>query len=56
MKMVAEGVETCDAAMTLGERFRVELPIIEQMHAVLRASKSPAEAIRDLMERSLKSE
>lgn len=56
MKMVAEGVETCDAAMALGERFRVELPIIEQMHAVLHASKSPAEAIRDLMERSLKSE
>jgi glycerol-3-phosphate dehydrogenase (NAD(P)+) len=56
MKMVAEGVETCDAAVALGERFRVELPIIEQMHAVLHASKSPAEAIRDLMERSLKSE
>jgi glycerol-3-phosphate dehydrogenase (NAD(P)+) len=56
MKMVAEGVETCDAAMAVGERFRVELPIIEQMHAVLHASKSPAEAIRDLMERSLKSE
>ena len=56
MNMVAEGVETCDAAMALGERFRVELPIIEQMHAVLHASKSPAAAIRDLMERSLKSE
>lgn len=56
MKMVAEGVETCHAAVALGQRFRVELPIIEQMHAVLHASKSPPDAIRDLMERSLKSE
>jgi len=56
MKMVAEGVETCDAAFALGHKFRVELPIVEQMHAVLHASKSPADAIRDLMERSLKSE
>jgi len=55
-KMVAEGVETCDAALALGGRFCVELPIIEQMYAVLHASKSPADAIRDLMERSLKSE
>ena len=56
MRMVAEGVETCDAALALGERFKVDLPIIKQMHEVLHASKSPGDAIRDLMERSLKSE
>jgi glycerol-3-phosphate dehydrogenase (NAD(P)+) len=56
MKMVAEGVETCDAALALGQRFQVDLPIIHQMHAVLHESKSPGDAIRDLMERSLKSE
>jgi glycerol-3-phosphate dehydrogenase (NAD(P)+) len=56
MQMVAEGVETCDAALALGHRFQVDLPITKQMHAVLHAAKSPAEAIRDLMERSLKSE
>ena len=54
--MVAEGVETVDAAMELGVKFGVDLPIIEQMHAVLRRGKSPREAVRELMDRSLKSE
>jgi glycerol-3-phosphate dehydrogenase (NAD(P)+) len=56
MRMVAEGVETCGAAVELGQRFGVDLPIIQQMHAVLHAAKSPREALRDLMERSLKEE
>ena len=56
MPMIAEGVETCDAALALGEKFHVDLPIIQQMHAVLHASKSPQEALRDLMDRSLKGE
>jgi glycerol-3-phosphate dehydrogenase (NAD(P)+) len=54
--MVAEGVSTCEAAVTLGAKFGVDLPIIEQMHAVLNRGKSPWEALRDLMERSLKAE
>jgi glycerol-3-phosphate dehydrogenase (NAD(P)+) len=56
MSMVAEGVETCGAATALGIKFGVDLPIINQMHAVLHGGKSPREALRDLMERSLKSE
>jgi glycerol-3-phosphate dehydrogenase (NAD(P)+) len=56
MRMIAEGVETCDAAVALGRKFQVDLPIIQQMYAVLHASKSPREALRDLMERSLKGE
>lgn len=56
MQMVAEGVETCGAAVALGQKFNVDLPIIQQMHAVLHTSKSPREALRDLMERSLKEE
>lgn len=56
MRMIAEGVETCDAAVELGEKFGVDLPIIQQMHAVLHGRKSPREALRDLMERSLKGE
>jgi glycerol-3-phosphate dehydrogenase (NAD(P)+) len=56
MPMIAEGVETCDAAVALGRRFGVDLPIIQQMHAVLHTAKSPREALRDLMERSLKGE
>jgi glycerol-3-phosphate dehydrogenase (NAD(P)+) len=56
MRMVAEGVETCAAAVTLGETLGVDLPIIQQMHAVLYGAKSPRDSIRDLMERALKSE
>ena len=56
MRMVAEGVETCGSAVALGEKFGVDLPIIQQMHAVLSAGKSPKEAVRDLMERALKGE
>jgi glycerol-3-phosphate dehydrogenase (NAD(P)+) len=56
MRMIAEGVETCDAGVALGRKFGVDLPIIQQMHAVLHSSKSPREAVRELMERSLKEE
>jgi glycerol-3-phosphate dehydrogenase (NAD(P)+) len=54
--MVAEGVETCGAAVDLGAKFGVDLPIIQQMHAVLHHGKNPREALRDLMERTLKGE
>ena len=56
MRMVAEGVETCESAVALGEKFGVDLPIIQQMHAVMSGGKAPREAVRDLMERSLKGE
>jgi len=56
MQKVAEGVETCGSAVALGEKLGVDLPIIQQMHAVLNAGKSPQEAVRDLMERTLKGE
>jgi glycerol-3-phosphate dehydrogenase (NAD(P)+) len=56
MPMVAEGVETCAAAVDLGAKFGVDLPIIQQMYAVLHHRKHPREALRDLMERTLKGE
>lgn len=55
-RMIAEGVETCGAAVALGAKTGVDLPIIQQMDAVLHSSKSPREALRDLMERALKGE
>ncbi|MEO8100394.1 MAG: NAD(P)H-dependent glycerol-3-phosphate dehydrogenase [Acidobacteriota bacterium] len=54
--MVAEGVVTCDAAVELGRKFDVDLPIIQQMHAVLHGSRTPQAALRELMDRTLKSE
>jgi glycerol-3-phosphate dehydrogenase (NAD(P)+) len=56
MRMVAEGVETCDAAMELGAKYQVDLPIIQQMYAVLHNQTNPRSALRELMERSLKGE
>jgi glycerol-3-phosphate dehydrogenase (NAD(P)+) len=54
--MVAEGIETCGAAVTLGARYSVDLPIIRHMDAVLHRGEDPRDAVRDLMERSLKGE
>jgi glycerol-3-phosphate dehydrogenase (NAD(P)+) len=54
--MVAEGVFTTSAAMGLAKAKNVEMPITQQMHAVLHENKSPSEAIHGLMTRSAKSE
>jgi glycerol-3-phosphate dehydrogenase (NAD(P)+) len=56
MTMIAEGVETTGAAVDLALKFDVDLPIIQQMDSILRGGRSPREAIRELMERTLKSE
>ena len=56
MRMVAEGIKTTRAAVELGYRHGVDLPIVRQMHAVIDQGRPPAEAIRQLMERSLKEE
>ena len=53
---VAEGVFTTGAAVELAHREGIEMPITEQMHAILHQGKSPREAIHDLMTRSAKSE
>jgi len=56
MRMVAEGIKTTFAAVELGEKLGVELPITKQMFQMLRHGKPPRDAIRELMERSLKAE
>lgn len=56
MTMVAEGVETVPAAVDLARKFRVNMPITEQMDSILRGGRSPRDAIRELMERALKDE
>jgi glycerol-3-phosphate dehydrogenase (NAD(P)+) len=54
--MVAEGVFTTSAAVGLAHARNVEMPITEQMHAILHQGKSPLEAIQVLMSRTGKSE
>jgi glycerol-3-phosphate dehydrogenase (NAD(P)+) len=54
--MVAEGVFTTTAAVGLARARGAEMPITEQMHAILHDGKSPHDAIYELMTRSGKSE
>jgi glycerol-3-phosphate dehydrogenase (NAD(P)+) len=56
MRMVAEGVHTTAAAVELARRHAIDMPITEQMHAMLSEGRPPRDAIRELMERSLKGE
>ena len=51
MKMVAEGVRTTSAALALGQKHGVELPIASQMADVMAARRTPAEALEELMVR-----
>ena len=53
---VAEGVRSTAAALGLAARYGVEMPIAEQMDAVLHQGKTPRDAIKDLMARPGKDE
>jgi glycerol-3-phosphate dehydrogenase (NAD(P)+) len=55
-RSVAEGVGTAEAAEALSQRVGVELPICHQVYQILFTGKAPAEAVKDLMERTLKME
>jgi glycerol-3-phosphate dehydrogenase (NAD(P)+) len=56
MRMIAEGVRNTRSLYELAKRLGVEMPIVEQMYQVLYAGKKPAEAVQNLMDRSLKAE
>jgi glycerol-3-phosphate dehydrogenase (NAD(P)+) len=56
MKMVAEGVKSTEAVLELGRRESLELPIAEQVGAVLYEGRTPAEIVPALMLREAKPE
>jgi glycerol-3-phosphate dehydrogenase (NAD(P)+) len=55
-RSVVEGVLTTPAAHALAKREGVEMPIVEQMNAILNEGKPPREAVQDLMLRDPKPE
>jgi glycerol-3-phosphate dehydrogenase (NAD(P)+) len=55
-RRVAEGVGSAAATLELARRAGVEMPITEQVQAVLTAGRVTRDAIRELMERRLKQE
>jgi glycerol-3-phosphate dehydrogenase (NAD(P)+) len=56
MQAVAEGVRTAKAALGLARRHHVDMPIVQEINAVLFESKSCRKAVTDLMERDAKPE
>lgn len=56
VNMVVEGVYSAKAAMGLARKYQVQLPIIEQVNAVLFEGKSADAAVKDLMLRDKKIE
>lgn len=56
VQMVVEGVYSAKAAMGLSEKYKVQLPIIEQVNRVLFEGKPAAEAVKELMLRDKKIE
>ena len=56
MRAVAEGVKTVQAVRVLAERHGVEMPISEEVHAMLTEGRSPMEALQNLMSREAKAE
>lgn len=56
VKMVVEGVYSAKAAAALGKKYKVSLPIIEQVNRVLFENKPAKEAVAELMLRDKKAE
>lgn len=56
LKMVAEGVKTTISAYELGKKYKVELPIINEVYEVLFKNKPAKQAVMDLMTRAPKAE
>lgn len=56
VRMVVEGVYSAKAAMELARKYNVQMPIIEQVNAVLFEGRSAAQAVKELMLRDKKLE
>ena len=56
MTMVAEGVRTCRSVCALARRLAIEMPIVEQVYALLYTGKPPRQVVADLLAREVKPE
>lgn len=54
--MVVEGAYTCVSALQLSEQYQVDLPIAEAVHQIIYQSLRPVDAVRGLMQRTIKEE
>lgn len=51
MKNVAEGIQTSKAALSLGKKHQIDLPVIRETYQALHEGKNPLQSITDLMTR-----
>jgi len=56
MTMVAEGVRTCRSVFALAQQIEVEMPIVEQVYALLYTGKPSYQVVTDLLAREAKPE
>ncbi len=56
MKQVAEGIENCGIARELAHAAGVEVPITEQVYAMVHEGRDPVEAVNELMLREARPE
>jgi glycerol-3-phosphate dehydrogenase (NAD(P)+) len=56
MNMVAEGVKTTRSGYELARKMAIEMPILEQVYAIIYKGKNCSDAVRDLLKRELKVE
>ena len=56
MKMVAEGVATCQSSYELARQYEVETPIVDAVYGALFEDKDPVKSTYELMSRDMKSE
>lgn len=54
--MVVEGIHAIPAAMRLSQEYKVEMPIVEAVNAIVSQGVTPAEAVKELMGRDKKGE
>jgi len=56
MKEIAEGIETSYSVYELSKKYKIDMPIVEQVYQILYKDKNPSLAVKELMGRTLKEE
>ena len=56
MQQVAEGVDNCAAAQKAAQHYGIDVPITDEVCAIIHEGKNPGEAVQELLTRDLKPE
>ena len=54
--MVVEGMNALPAAVTLCEKYKMDMPLINAVQMIVRENAKPSDVVKELMNRSLKTE